>query len=163
MNLRLAEVAREEARKNYHGDIDTAIGNLQPIAELFDVVEDVTLESLNGDWSGAFVFLCTALANLGLPVRYPDPRVPASFASVYAWEAYARLPKIHLWYSSAEIPEVGDLVVFDYEEGKPPKMGVILSVLEDCLEIAVGNHRNHSAIIERPIGEGIRGYIRLKD
>ena len=35
MNKQLALCALGEARKNYHGNTPAAIGNLQPIAELF--------------------------------------------------------------------------------------------------------------------------------
>lgn len=163
MNLKLAEIAREQARRNFHGDTVAAIGNLQIFAELFEMADGVTLESLNNDWSGAFVYLCTELAGMGLPVRYPDPRVPASFASVVAWEAYARLPKTRLWHTSAELPEIGDLVILAYEEGKPPRMGIVLAVEDGMMELAMGNHHNHSAIVEQSIGEGVRGFVRLKD
>ena len=162
MNLYLAEVAQQEARKNYHGDTAAAIGNLQPLAELFEVVDDVTLDTLNADWSGAFAFLCTAEADLGLPIRYPDTRVHASFASVSAWEEYARLPKIHAWHFPDEEPEIGDLVIFEPRAGKPPKMGIVIAVNEDTVDAAVGNHHNHSAIIEHNRCDGVRGYIRLK-
>lgn len=161
MNLYLAEIAREEARKNYHGNTSAAIGNLQPLAELFEVVDDVTLDGLNADWSGAFVFLCTELADMGLPVRYPDNRVRASFADVYSWEQYARLPKIHTWMSADSQPEIGDIVIFEYVDGKPPKMGIVLSVEEQTIDVAVGNHHNHSAVIEHAYPDGIRGYVRL--
>ena len=163
MNLRLAEIAREQARKNYHGDTVASIGNLQIFADLFEMADEVTLQTLDNDWSGAFVYLCTELAGMGLPIRYPDPRVPSSFADVFAWEAYARLPKTRLWHTCAELPEIGDLVILDYEDGKPQRMGIVLSVEDGVMEMAVGNHRNHSAIIEQTIGEGVRGFIRLKD
>ena len=163
MKLRLAEVAREQARKNYHGDTVAAIGNLQVFAELFEMVDGVTLETLNNDWSGAFVYLCTEIVGMGLPVRYPDPRVPASFASVFAWEAYARLPKKRLWNTSVEMLEIGDLVILDYVEGKPARMGLVLGIEDGVMELALGNHHNHSAIIEQTMGEGVRGFIRLTD
>ena len=161
MNQKLARVALEEARQNYHGDTDAAIGNLQPLAELFESAEDVTLENLNADWSGAFAFLCAAKAGIRLPIRYPDPRVRASFAKVEAWEEYARLPKIGAWHSFAEHPEIGDLVVFEPAESRPAQMGIVLSVTEDAMDVAVGNHRNHSAVVERPLHENVRGFIRF--
>lgn len=161
MNKRLAEIAREEARKNYHGNTEAAIGNLQPLAELFEADPSVTLEILNEDWSGAFAFLCAELAGVGLPVRYPDPRVRASFASVGAWEDYARLPKINLWHSFAELPEEGDLVIFEEQEGRPPLMGIVLAVNDATMDVAVGNYRNHSAVVERPLHENLRGLIRF--
>ena len=125
MNLRLAEIAEREARRNYHGDTSAALGNLHEIAALFDEEPTVTPESLNGDWSGAFAFFCADLAGVGLPIRYPDPRVRASFARVEAWEDWARLLKIHAWLPYSETPEVGDVVIFDQQEGKPPKMGIV--------------------------------------
>ena len=162
MNTVLAQVAREEAKKNYHGETDTTMSNLQGVAELFDVVENVTLDSLSDDWSGAFVYLCTELAGMGLPVKYPDPRVRSSFASVTAWEQYAKLPKIRLWLEHDEKPEEGDLVIFEDEVGKAPRMGVVLEVSDEGIEVALGNYRNHSAIIEHPLERGISGYIRLE-
>ncbi len=161
MNLKLAEIAREEARKNYHGDTSAAIGNLYPLEELFEVADDVTSASLAEDWSGAFVFLCTERAGIGLPVRYPDPRIGGSFAYVACWERYARLPKIHLWLTKDKPPEVGDLVVFEPTEKGIAQMGIILSLDEACMEVAIGNYHNHSAVIERPLNENVRGYIRL--
>ena len=163
MNLKLAEIARELARRNFHGDTVAALGNLQILEQIFEAADEVTPQTLNADWSGAFVYLCTELVGMGLPVRYPDPRVPASFASVYAWEAYARLPKTRLWHSCAETPEIGDLAILDYEDGKPPRMGVVLAIENDVMELAVGNHHNHSAIIEQTITEGVRGFVRLRD
>ena len=163
MNLYLAEVAREEARKNYHGNTAAAISNLQPLDALFEVADDVTLDTLNADWSGAFAFLCTELAGIGMPIRYPDPRVRASFASVEAWEDYARLPKIRAWHSPDEEPEIGDLVIFEQKPNKPPKMGIVLAVAGDTIDAAVGNHHNHSAVIEHSKADGVRGYIRLTD
>ena len=161
MNRRLAEIAREEARNNYHGNTDAAIGNLYPMAELFSIADDVTEETLSADWSGAFAYLCAERAGIGLPVRYPDPRVGGSFAHVECWERYARLPKIHLWLSKDATPEVGDLVVLEPTAKGVTQMGIILNVTEDSLEIALGNYHNHSAVIERPWSEGVRGYIRL--
>lgn len=161
MNEKLAKIALETARMNYHGDTDAAISNLQPLAELFEEAEGVTLDSLNSDWSGAFVFLCFRNAGAELPVRYPDPRVRASFASVEAWEDYAKLPKIGAWHSFAELPETGDIVVLEPMEGVPPRMGIVLSVGESTMDVAVGNYHNHSAIVEFPLHEKTRGLIRF--
>ncbi|MBR3894779.1 MAG: hypothetical protein IKJ35_06485 [Clostridia bacterium] len=163
MNPKLAEIAREEARKNYHGDTVAAIGNLHPIAELFEIADDVTEESLLGDWSGAFVFLCTERADVGLPVRYPDPRVGTSFAYVDAWERYAKLPKIRLWLPPEESPEIGDIVLLEPTAKGVPQMGIILSLDGDQLEIAMGNYHNHSAIVERARDDRVKGYIRLPE
>ena len=121
----------------------------------------MTEQTLDGDWSGAFVYWCASLAGMELPARYPDPRVGASFAEAVAWERYARLPKIRLWHEAGEEPEVGDLVVIEPKGKNPLKVGVILSVQTDELETAEGDYHNHSAIVERPRDEFIRGYIRF--
>lgn len=160
MNLRLAEIARAEAGKNYYGTTEAAIGNLQPLETLFLGVDDVTHGMLNADWSGAFVYLCTRLAGMSLPVRYPDPRVHASFASAISWVEYARLPKIRLWRKNSTMPEVGDIAVLAPSADTPCLLGVVLEVLEDRAELAIGNYHNHSAIVEKPLCE-IYGYIRL--
>jgi hypothetical protein len=163
MNNKLAEIAQREARKNYHGNTSAAIGNLHEIAALFEEEPEITLDNLDGNWNGAFVFLCTDLAGIGMPIRYPDPRVRASFARVEAWEDWARLPKIRQWLDYNETPQVGDLVVFEAREGKPPKMGIVLVVSEGMMDVAVGNHHNHSAIIEHATDTGVRGYIRFEE
>ena len=41
-------------------------------------------------------------------------------------------------------------------------MGVVLAIEDGVMELAVGNHRNHSAIIEQSINEGVRGFVRMK-
>lgn len=162
MNLKLARIAEAEARKNYHGNTVAAIGTLQPIASLFAGQKDVTEETLDADWSGAFVYLCVSLAGLPIPAHYPDPRIGGSFTTALAWARYARLPKIRMWHSPAEEPEVGDLVVMEQGEGKPLQIGVVLSVSEEMLETAEGNYHNHSALVERARDEHILGYVRLR-
>ena len=162
MNLTLARIAAEEARKNYHGNTVAAISNLHPLMELFEMADDVTFDLLNADWSGAFVYLCTEKAGLGMPVRYPDTRVRHCFAAVSAWEQYARLPKIRLWHAASEIPQVGDLAVLERAPSGAGRMGIVLRVDADTMEIAMGNHHNHSAVVEHSVTDGVRGFIRLE-
>ena len=161
MNQRLASIAREEARKNYHGSSSMGMGNLFPMAELFENADGVSAERLDADWSGAFVYLCTERAGYGLPVHYPDTRVPESFAFVSGWERYARLPKIGRWHSAAELPMVGDLAVFETAPDAPGQMGIVLSVGEESFDVAMGNYRNHSAVVEKKLFCNVRGWIRL--
>ena len=161
MNLMLAQVAKKEAKKNYHGNTVAAISNLHPLMELFLEEEEVTFDLLNADWSGSFVYLCTQKAGMDLPLRYPDTRVRHCFAAVSAWEQYARLPKIHLWHSAAELPEVGDLAILEHAPGGPGQMGVVLRVDGDVMELAMGNYHNHSAVVEHSMTDGVRGFIRL--
>lgn len=163
MNQKLAQIAHEEAKKNYHGNTDAAISNLQPIADVFEDADEVTLDTLNTDWSGAFAYMCVQKTGYGLPLSYPDPRVGVSFAKVEAWERYARLPKIHLWHGVDEEIALGDLVIFEAADGKPRKMGIVLSTNGEEMELAVGNHHNHSAVIEHSCHEKIRGFVRLRE
>lgn len=163
MKQRLAQIAESEVKMNYHGNTDAAISNLQPLADLFEEVDGMTLDTLNADWSGAFAFLCVQKAGFGLPLAYPDPRVGESFASVAAWERYARLPKIRLWHPAGEEPEVGDLAILEAPIGKPPRMGIVLRVNGTEMELAVGNYGNHSALISHPCYERVRGFVRLRE
>ena len=101
-------------------------------------------------------------AGFSLVPHYPDPRIGGCFAWVDCWVRYARLPKIRLWYSADEEPQVGDLVVFQPEEACALHMGIVLSVSENALETAEGDYHNHSAVVERPRDGRIFGYIRLK-
>ena len=159
MKAKLVTIAAEEARKNYYGETPEQAGNLHPMEQLFVAERELTHEALNTDWSGAFAYHCLRLAGIELPLHYPDPRVGESFAAVRAWELYARLPKIAIWNRGSCI-EAGDLVFLKVPEGAPRLMGIILQVDGDRLEIAVGNYRNHSAIIERSIAESVRGIIK---
>lgn len=160
MNLKLARVAEAESKKNYHGNTMAAIGNLQPLREHFP--PSVTVEGLEGDWSGAFAYHCAVLAGSSLPAKYPDPRVRGCFDRVSSWWEYARLPKIRILHSPAETPEVGDLAVFRLSPEQSPKIGIVLKVEEGAVEVAMGDYHNHSAIAERPLNELMEGFIRLE-
>ena len=163
MNKRLALAALGEARKNYHGNTVAAIGNLQPIAELFEGEAESNVDVLEPDWGGGFIYLCAVRAGFSLPPRYPDPRVGLSFARVEAWERYARLPKIGAWLDADCQPQVGDIVVIEpKKENGLPSLGVVLAVGEEAMDTAEGNYHNHSALVERRRDAHIRGYIRLK-
>ncbi len=156
----LIAVAVSEAKRNYHGDTSAAISNLHPLREDFSP-EEVSMESLNADWSGAFAYHCAKLAGLRLPPRYPDPRVRSGFQRVQAWREYAMLHKIRLWHSPAEPLCPGDFVIFRLAEDRPELIGIVLAVEGDTMELAVGNYHNHSAVVERPIDGLISGFVRL--
>ena len=160
MNLLLARIAEAETKRNFHGNTPLSIGNLHPLREHFP--EEVTLDTLEEGWSGAFAYHCAVLAGSSLPPRYPDPRVHDGFHTVSAWWEYARLPKIGILHPPTDTPEVGDLAVFRLGEEKPLLLGVVLAVGEDTLELAIGDYHNHSAVAERPIDQRIEGYVRLE-
>ena len=162
MDQKLARIAEREARLNYHGNTAAAISNLYQLVADFLGESDVTEDSLNENWSGAFVYHCLKLAGSTLPARYPDPRIGGSFTTALAWARYARLPKIRAWIKAEETPEVGDLVVHAADDPEKLQIGIILSVTDDALETAEGDYHNHSALVTRVRDEHILGYIRLK-
>lgn len=159
MNQTLAQIARVEASKNYHGDTPAAIGNLQPLLAQFDGCD--LSEDVCQNWSGVFLYHCVRLAGSLLPPKYPDSRVHSAFDRVEAWWEYARLPKIHSLLSPALIPEVGDLAVFRQPGNGKPLIGVVLAVGEGTLELAAGDYHNHSALVELSVVDSVMGYIRL--
>ncbi len=161
MQQEIARLSRILAKKNYHGTTFASLGNLYPFAKVFEEAGDAPPEVLDRDWSGAFCYVCVKAAGVDLPLHYPDTRVPRSFAFVEGWEAYARLPKIGAWHAPGEFPQVGDLVVFEGPQSTPGQMGVVLSLTESTMEVAMGNYKGHSALLERPLDEGIKGWIRL--
>ncbi len=158
MKHRLAGIALREAKKNYHGDT-ASIGNLQPLHVYF--ADEISLEKLGCDWSGAFAYRCAVLAGSKLPPRYPDTRVHAGFWSVRGWVEYAMLPKIHIWNAAPEQIEIGDLAVFCMQRERRMLIGVILGISEETVEVAVGDYHGHSAIVEFPIDDNLMGVIRL--
>ena len=158
MKHRLAGIALREAKKNYHGDT-TSIGNLHPLHAYFQ--DEIGLEELGGDWSGAFAYHCAALSGSKLVPRYPDSRVHAGFWSVRGWVEYAMLPKIHLWDPAPEQMEIGDFAVFCMLRERRMLIGVVLGISDETVEVAVGDYHGHSAIVEFPIDDTLMGVIRL--
>ena len=160
MNEILAAIAEAEAKKNYHSDTGTAIGNLQPLLEWFGRETGETEARFNERWGGAFVYHCLRLAGYDLPAVYPDPRVGGSFADPMAWERYARLPKIHLWRQE-ETPEVGDLVFWMGKREGECFVGILLRSDGETMELAVGDYHRHSAVVERSVALPLRGTVRF--
>ena len=158
MKHRLAAIALQEARKNYHGDT-TSIGNLHPLHAYFQ--DEIGLEELGRDWSGAFAYRCAVLAGSKLPARYPDTRVHAGFWSVRGWVEYAMLPKIHIWDPAPEQIGIGDLAVICMERERRMLIGIVVGISDETVELSVGDYHGHSAIVEFPIDDNLMGVIRL--
>ncbi|MBR4372715.1 MAG: hypothetical protein IKS92_16825, partial [Victivallales bacterium] len=59
----------------------------------------------------------------------------------------------------------GDIVIYDrvFNNHEHDHMGIILQKQENTILVAEGNIHNMSGIIERPIDEHIRAYIRIPD
>lgn len=161
MNQILAAIAEEQAKQNYHGNTDATLGNLHPIASSFEKSVGETVETLDRRWGGAFVYHCLLRSGSVLPGRYPDPRVHSSFAEVGAWEEYAKLPKIGRWQTEGT-PEVGDLVFWTGKNGVD-YVGILLRSDGETLELALGDYRNHSAIVERSAELPRNGFINTEN
>lgn len=163
MNLKLAEIARQEAAKCYHGNVLGAKTNLQPIADLFPTSPTWQLENWENCWCAGFVYFCCVRAGIELPVRYPDERVTCNFGGCFAWEQWAKLPEMNRWRAPSEKPEIGDIVLFDHVflNQEHDHIAVIVGATDWSLTTAEGNFNNVSAIVTREMDEHIRGYVRM--
>lgn len=163
MNQILADVAKREALRCFHGSVLGTSSNLEPIADLFPKSPTWGLANWENCWCAAFVYYCCVNAEFHLPVRYPDERVTCNFAGCIAWEQWAKLNNNNFWYDATEIPEIGDIVLFDrvFQNKEHDHIGIIIGVSENHVVTAEGNFNNVSAIVTRQINEHIRGYVRI--
>lgn len=163
MNQVLADVAKREALKDFHGAVLGTASNLEPIAKLFPKTPTWDLSDWENCWCAAFVYYCVVSAGFILPVRYPDKGVTCNFAGCIAWEQWAKLRENNCWYDATEIPEIGDIVLFDnvFQNKEHDHIAVILSASANHIITAEGNFNNVSAIVTRQIDEHIRGYVRI--
>ena len=62
-------------------------------------------------------------------------------------------------------PEPGDIVLYDrvFENGEHDHIGIVLENRGQTILAAEGNVNNVSGLVERPLDEHIRAYIRLPD
>ena len=159
----LANIAKVEACKFYHGNVMMASTNLHPIADLFPYSETWDINSWDNCWCAAFVYWCCIKAGYNLPVRYKHESVSCNFAGCIAWEEWAKLPEINCWIPKEERPKIGDIILFDYvfNNKEHDHIGIIIDVNNDFITTAEGNFNNVSAIVKRTYNN-IRGYIRMQ-
>lgn len=159
----LAEVAKSMALLPFHGKIDGAESTLGPIVRLFPTWN---LREADGLWCAAFVYYCCTEAGFGIPYK-PDECQTCHLAGCLGWEEFAMGdPRIE-YHKRAEgfVPATGDIVIYDrvFENREHDHMGIVLGKRKHTILAAEGNLNNVSGIIERPIDEHIRAYIRLPD
>lgn len=164
MNQRLANVARQEAQRGFHGFVMGTQPNFEEIISLFPAWD---LDKWDNHWCAAFVYYCCTKAGINLPVRYPDQRITCNFAGCNAWEQWSKLPHVHNWHDFHKAhftPEPGDLVLYDrvFEDKEHDHIGIVLEHLDNKMMVAEGNFNNVSAIVERDLDEHIRGFIRIQ-
>ena len=161
---RLAEVARREALRPWHGTADGRPSNLEPIVRQFPGWSVAEAERC---WCAAFVYYCCMEAGFRFPCR-PEGRVSCSLAGCVAWEEFARNdPQLTYLPPDNCQPEPGDIVLFErvFDGNEHDHIGIVLDNRGDRLLTAEGNEgdTNTSTIRERLLDGHIRGYVRLPD
>lgn len=162
---KLADVARQKAQMPFHGFVDGKQSNIAPIIDLFPKWNIVDADRL---WCAAFVYYCCVETGFEIPYS-PDECVTCSLAGCGGWEEYA-MGDSQIEYHKADDsfkPEVGDIVLYDrvFCNREHDHIGIVLEVKEDAIVAAEGNifNQNISGIVERPMDEHIRAYIRIHD
>ncbi|MBO4290163.1 MAG: CHAP domain-containing protein [Lachnospiraceae bacterium] len=160
---KLAKTARELALAPFHGEIDGTASNLAPIVQLFPTWN---LKDADGLWCAAFVYYCCTEAGFEIPYR-PGECKTCHLAGCLGWEEFAKGDQRIEYHSGAEghVPEAGDIVLYDrvFENKEHDHMGIVLEKREHTILAAEGNVNNRSGIVERPIDEHIRAFIRIPD
>jgi len=160
---KLASVAKEMAQVPFHGNVDGTVSNLAPIVRLFPTWN---LKEADGLWCAAFVYYCCTAAGFGIPYR-PAECKTCHLAGCLGWEEYAVGDQRIEYHKGTEAfaPDAGDIVLYDrvFENKEHDHMGIVLEKREYTILAAEGNVNNISGMIERPIDEHIRAYIRIPD
>ena len=159
----LASIAKAMAQISFHGFVDGEGSNLELIIQPFP---KWTLEEADRLWCAAFVYYCCVKAGFEIPIR-PDECKTCHLAGCIAWEEFAMGdPRIEYHKGEEEFEaEPGDIVLYDhvFENREHDHIGIIVERREKSILVAEGNVDNRSVIIERPIDEHIRAYIRIPD
>lgn len=159
----LSKVAKDMALIPFHGTVDGLASNLAPIVRLFPTWR---LEEAEGLWCAAFVYYCCTEAGFEFPYR-PDECITCHLAGCLGWEEFAVSDQQIEYHKGTEafIPAAGDIVIYDrvFENKEHDHMGIILERRAHAILAAEGNIDNVSGLIERPIDEHIRAYIRIPD
>ena len=159
----LAEAARALAQTPFHGFEEGEASNLEPIVQPFP---RWTLEEADGLWCVAFVYYCCREAGFEIPIR-PSECKSCHLAGCIAWEEFAMGDRRIEYHKGGEgfVPDEGDIVLYDrvFENREHDHIGIVLEDRENTILAAEGNINNRSGIIERPVDEHIRAYIRIPD
>jgi hypothetical protein len=159
----LAQVARAEALKCWHGAVMGLKSNIQPIIEPW-AGNKWTLKEADGLWCAAFVYHCCRTAGYDFPIR-PRECASCNLAGCGAWEEWAKEDNRIGWRGPACQPQPGDIVLFDrvFANKVHDHIGIVLENRPNSLITAEGNLGNVSGVVERPKDGHIRGYISLPD
>ena len=159
----LVSVAKAMAQIPFHGFAGGEKSNLEPIVQLFP---GWTVEEADKLWCAAFVYYCCKEAGFEIPIR-PDECKSCHLAGCIAWEEFAIGDERIEYHKGGGgfVPEPGDIVLYDrvFENREHDHIGIVVEKREKSILVAEGNVGNRSVIIERPIDEHIRAYIRIPD
>ena len=162
---KLAEIARQKAQMPFHGYIEGEGANIAPLIDLFPKWNVRDADKL---WCAAFVYYCCVEAGFHIPYS-PNECVTCSLAGCGGWEEYA-MGDFQIEYhkrDEAFIPGPGDIVLYDrvFNNQEHDHIGIVWEVRESSVIAAEGNilDMNISGLVERPIDEHIRAYIRIPD
>ena len=159
----LAKIAKDRALVPFHGAVDGLASNLGPIVRPFP---GWNIEEADGLWCAAFVYYCCREAGFDIPYR-PKACKTCHLAGCLGWEEFAASDPRIKYHKGTEdfVPEAGDIVLYDrvFENKAHDHIGIILEKREHTVLAAEGNVNNVSGIIERPVDDHIRAYIRIPD
>jgi hypothetical protein len=158
----LADVAKTEALRCFHGKVMQTVPNIQTIIAPFPKWH---IDEADGNWCAAFVYYCCIKAGFKIPIR-PKECVSSNLAGCGAWEEWAMEDKNIAYHSARESgfsPQIGDIVLFDnvFIDKEHDHIGIVVGINETSIIVAEGNLNNISGIIERNKDSHIRAYIRL--
>ncbi len=163
----LSEIAKEKAQIPFHGYLDGSESNIEPIIRLFP---KWNVRDADRTWCAAFVYYCCVEAGFEFPYS-PNECVTCSLAGCGGWEEYAMGDSRIEYHKRGDgfVPSIGDIVLYDRVTSncncEHDHIGIILEANEDCITVAEGNalDSNESKIVNRPLDEHIRAFIRIPD
>lgn len=159
----LAEVAREEVHRFFHGSVMGTVSNLDDVIAPFPRWNKEEADKM---WCAAFVFYCCRKAGMVIPVR-PKECISCNLAGCGAWEEWAVADNRIMYFApkSEHNPIPGDIVLFDHVfcDADHDHIGIIVDVTPDALIVAEGNFNNVSCLVRRLRDEHIRAYIRIPE
>lgn len=160
---KLADIAKSEAKKFFHGYVMQTESNLDEIIEPFP---KWTKEEADGVWCAAFVYYCCSKAGYVFSIK-PYESLSCNLAGCVAWEEWALCDaRINYYKEDGNyIPLPGDIVIYDYvfDNSEHDHMGIVVETEKEFLVVAEGNINNVSGVIRRKRDEHIRCYIRFPE
>ncbi|MGN6713857.1 CHAP domain-containing protein [Anaerocolumna jejuensis] len=162
----LAEIAKLEALRPFHGILPDEEANIQPIVSLFP---KWNIEQADRNWCAGFVYYCCVKAGFSIPYS-PNECISCSLAGCGGWEEFAigdQRIEYHCGSDDKFIPEAGDIVLYDraFNNLEHDHIGIVLEDKKDKIIVAEGNtyNDNVSRVLVRYKDEHIRAYVRIPD